>query len=235
MDLNKTPENPQENPTPSVPPQTPPVTPPNRPTPTPSQIPPAGSFAAQYASAQGTAKGNTQAQSQRDKTGFAIAALVLGIVSLIGVCCCLNVITAPLAIIFGIVALVKKQGGTGMSVTGIVLAALSLIVIGAFLVGFKDIMPYSEQIVKDYSQLIEEQDEVFPAYEQDGTLPEYLEKYKEPPYSELLEKYEITIYDVMDALLVNYKNGSLKNVSVPAVPEDSEPADAILIYYAFAG
>ena len=119
-----------------------------------------------------------QVPPQRErKTGLAIAALILGIISLIGLCCCgLNIITAPLAIIFGIVSIVKKRDGTGLSITGIVLAALSLVMMFSVIFSVRDILPYSDVIMSDYMQLLSDQDTVFPAYKEDQTLPEYLEK-----------------------------------------------------------
>lgn len=163
------------------------------------------------------------------KTGLAIASLILGIVSLIGLCCCgLNIITAPLAIIFGIISLAKKYDGTGLSITGIVLAALSLIMMFGVIFAFRDVLPYSETIMEDYMQVIVEQDEVFPAYEADGTLPDYLLKYTESPYSDFLEKYDVDIYDVMDVLLEQYKNGEL---SMPAGADVlvSAESDAVIL------
>lgn len=152
---------------------------------------------------------------KQSKKGLAIASLILGILSIVGLCCCcVNVITAPLAIIFGIIVLCKHMDGTGLAVTGIVTSVLSLLVVGGVFFSVRGIMPYSEQIANDYMQLIAEQDEVFPAYEEDGTLPDYLEKYTETPYTEMLEKYDLTFYDVMDVLLEQYKLGALKEVYV---------------------
>ncbi len=148
-------------------------------------------------------------QKQR-KTGLAIATLVLGILSILGLCCCLNIVTAPLAIIFGIIVLCKRFDGIGLAITGIVFSVLSLLVVVGAIVSVREILPYAEEIGTDYLRMIEEQDEVFPAYEENGTLPEYLEKYTDSPYTEMLEKYDITFYDVMDAFLEQYKAGALE-------------------------
>ncbi len=141
--------------------------------------------------------------------GFAVTALILGIVSLLGICCCMNIVTAPLAIIFGIIALVQKQRGTGMSITGIITAALSLIAVLIAFIAFAELIPYTEEIANDYQRVIVEADEIFPEYEETGELPEFLTKYLEEPYSDWLAKYDIDIYDIMDVLLVEYKNGTL--------------------------
>ncbi|MBP0968362.1 MAG: DUF4190 domain-containing protein [Oscillospiraceae bacterium] len=157
-----------------------------------------------------TGSPDVQAPVPEKKSGFAIASLVLGILSLIGFCCCgITVITAPLALIFGIISLAKKRSGTGMAIAGIVMAVLSILMIGVMIFSVKDFLPYSEEIVQDYTHVIAEQDEVFPEYEKDGTLPPYIAKYKESPYKELLDKYGITVEMVMDALDQQYKTGQL--------------------------
>ena len=144
--------------------------------------------------------------------GFAIAALVLGLLSLLGMCCCTHIVTAPLAVIFGIIALVKHHRGTGMSITGIITAALSLLITVMVLSMFSGFWQYSDVLLEDFMRLCAEQDEVFPAYEQTGTLPDYMLKYTEDPYAEIFEDLDMTIYDVMDALLISYKNGELPSV-----------------------
>ena len=146
------------------------------------------------------------------KTGLAIASLILGILSLFGLCCCgINIITAPLAIIFGIVVLVKHMNGTGLAITGIVLSVLSLLVIVGVFFSIREIIPYADVIASDYTQMMENADEVFANYEADQSLPDYLKKYTEKPYSDFFAKYDITFYDVMDALLQQYKEGKLQN------------------------
>lgn len=167
----------------------------------------------------------TVPQQPKRKKGLSIASLVLGILSILFLCCCgLNIITAPLAIIFGIVALCKHQDGTGLAVTGIITAVLSLLVIVGVAFSLREILPYSEEIVTDYSRILSEQDEIFPAYEEDGTIPEFLEKYTESPYTEIMDKYGITFKDIMDALLQQYKAGALTNPGLAATVSDSESA-----------
>lgn len=162
---------------------------------------------------------------QERRQGLAIASMVLGLIGIFGFCCCgLNIIAALIAVIFGIVVLAKKLDGTGFAVTGLVTGALTLIMVFAVVFSFRDLYPYSDAIVRDYTQLVEEQDEVFPAYEKDGTLPSYLLKYTEPPFSDFLAKYDATFYDVMDVLLEEYKAGTLKPVGY-TLPEESDMDD----------
>lgn len=71
----------------------------------------------------------------RRGNGFAVTALVLGIIALvlafIPVVNLVSFVLAALAIIFGIVGLVasgKRRSGKGMSITGIVLGAVAIVI-----------------------------------------------------------------------------------------------------------
>lgn len=73
-------------------------------------------------------QGQGAAPQQKEQKGFAIAGMVLGIISL--VCCCspfLGVITGILGLIFSIIVLVQKRPGRGMAIAGIICAAIGLI------------------------------------------------------------------------------------------------------------
>lgn len=173
-----------------------------------------------------------QTATPRQKTGFATAALVFGILSIIALCCCSNVFFAPLAIIFGLIAIARKQGAKGRSITGIVLASLSLLVTLSIVISLKDFAPYLFDFFTDYAYIQENEDEVFAAYEADQTLPECLNKYKEPPYTDLFGKYDFTINTVMDFLDEMHKQGSLPQINIPAgligSKADSEAASPAL-------
>lgn len=67
-----------------------------------------------------------QAQTKGTGTGFGIASLVLGIISIFTFACCINYILAILAIIFGIVQIVKNEK-KGLAIAGIVLGVISII------------------------------------------------------------------------------------------------------------
>lgn len=156
------------------------------------------------------------------KIGFAVAALVLGLVSMICICCGLQFIAGPLALIFGIIALVRRHDGKGMAVAGIVTASLSLLLSVIVLAVNGDLIRYAGTMLDDFTLVLEQQDEVFPAYAEDGTLPEYLKKYTESPYQEFLEEYDSSIYVIMDALLSNYKNGELPKPGEGFRPQPSD-------------
>lgn len=59
--------------------------------------------------------------------GFAVASMVLGLISLVLFCTGINVITAILAIIFGIVYLVKRRPEKGMAIVGIITGTFGII------------------------------------------------------------------------------------------------------------
>lgn len=65
---------------------------------------------------------------QQESQGFGIASLVLGIISLLLTCSCINYITGILAIIFGIVQIVKNKNNRGMAIAGIITAGISILV-----------------------------------------------------------------------------------------------------------
>lgn len=76
---------------------------------------------------------NPQYQSPADNrkketgNGFAVASMVLGLVSLILFCTGINIIIAILAIVFGIIHLVKQKQKSGMAVAGIITAVVGIL------------------------------------------------------------------------------------------------------------
>ena len=94
-------------------------------------------------------------QDKGDSIGFGVASMVLGILSMLTFCCCVNYIFAVLAIIFGIVQMVKSNK-KGMAVTGIITAAISIIISIIFWIA-----AYSggaEYNLKEYQEKILEQE-----------------------------------------------------------------------------
>ena len=72
---------------------------------------------------------NNQPQKGGDQ-GFAIAGMVLGIVSI--VCCCcswLSAIAAVAGLAFSIISIVQKKPGKGMAIAGIVCSSIGLIIL----------------------------------------------------------------------------------------------------------
>lgn len=154
-----------------------------------------------------------QQPAPEEKKGFAIASLVLGICSIVLMCCCCtNVITAPISIVLGIISLATHRGGKGMSIAGIILSALSILLLFICYQSTAVFWKNSDQILQDYTQLVEDADTVFPAYEKDGTVPDYLQKYYEGEYKDTLDKFGVTFDDIMDYLDQMYQQGEFDSL-----------------------
>ena len=70
--------------------------------------------------------------------GFGIASMVLGIISLLCFCTCINIIPAILAIVFGIIQIMTREH-KGMAIAGIVTGALSIcLLIGCYALAFSN-------------------------------------------------------------------------------------------------
>lgn len=67
------------------------------------------------------------ASQKGDGIGFGITSLVLGVLSIFLFACCVNYILAVLAIVFGIIQLVKNNQ-KGLAIAGIITASISIIV-----------------------------------------------------------------------------------------------------------
>ncbi len=80
---------------------------------------------------------------QKEPMGYAIAGMVLGIVSI--VCCCspfVGGVTGVLGLIFSIMVLVQKKPGKGMAIAGVICAAIGLILMVSMLVANNSMMDY---------------------------------------------------------------------------------------------
>lgn len=91
-----------------------------------TQVPPVQPYAQ---TAYGQAVYGSQPNGARQKNegiGFGIASMVLGILSILLFCTCFNIITAILAVIFGIIQLVKCKNKV-FAIVGISTAAASII------------------------------------------------------------------------------------------------------------
>lgn len=99
--------------------------------------------------------GNQQygGQPQSQKKGLAIAALVLGILGLFGSLIVFGAVLSLVAVILGIIALVKSKqpthGGKGFAISGIVLGILGLVIAAA--IGL-----FVGSLVSDITQCVED-------------------------------------------------------------------------------
>jgi hypothetical protein len=117
-------------------------------------------------------------------SGFGIAALVLGIVSLVFFCSCLTYITAPLAIIFGIVQLVKsKKEGKGLAIAGLITGCIALAACIAFWVLAMTNMNLSDSVLKQYGDY---------DFEDPDSIEQFIEDYSND-FGEELDGDEIYI------------------------------------------
>lgn len=99
--------------------------------------------------------------TKSDTTGFGIASLVLGIISIFTVFCCINYILAIIAIVFGIVQIVKSSR-KGLAIGGIVTAVISIVGATLFWVlvgsagidgtGSETFRDYMEEYMQDYME-----------------------------------------------------------------------------------
>ncbi len=67
-----------------------------------------------------------QKKQKKDSMAYGITSMALGIVSVFLFACCINYITAIIAVVFGILQLVKCKK-KGMAITGLVTSAISII------------------------------------------------------------------------------------------------------------
>lgn len=97
-----------------------------------------------------------QASQKKDGAGFGIASLVLGVLSIFLFACCVNYITAILAIVFGILQLVKSDS-KGMAIAGIITASLSILIATLLWIGLAN-------------------------SEENGTLRDFIDRYSDHKY-----------------------------------------------------
>lgn len=125
-------------------------------------------------------------QELENKKGLAIGSLVCGIIA-VTICCCIGWLPGVIAIILGIVSLVKKRGGKGMAIGGIVTGAIGFI-IGLFLIisvaiPYFAIAPYIQRAMEGVDtsdpnfikELLENVAELY--YEEEGEYPDFYKEY----------------------------------------------------------
>ncbi len=108
--------------------------------------------------------------------GLAIAALILGIISIPLLCCGIGAIFGIIAIILAIISLATKKGGTVCAVIGLILSLISVAITG---VAIAVLAPYYD----GYMDFYKNSDEYIQEYDENGTYPPFLE--------ELQENYDI--------------------------------------------
>lgn len=105
---------------------------------------------------QGTSYQNYEEPVQ-ENMGFGIASMVLGIISLVLFCTCCNLLLAVLAIVFGIIHLVRCKSGKGFGIAGIVTAALSIISFFVYIFAFAGSSVFQEEFQKEFQRQFKNQ------------------------------------------------------------------------------
>ncbi len=84
-----------------------------------------GGYNSDYTYTQGQ---QPQQKAKKSGNGYAVASMILGIVTLVFFCSCINIVTGILALIFGIIHLTSYgKDGKGMAIAGLITSALGLI------------------------------------------------------------------------------------------------------------
>ena len=91
----------------------------------PNGMNPEGAYAG-TPNANGMNPGMLQQKQKGDGRGYGIASLILGIVSVLLFCTCINWVTGILAIIFGMIQITKNKE-QGLAIGGIITAAISMV------------------------------------------------------------------------------------------------------------
>lgn len=109
-----------------------------------------------------------------------VASFVLGLVNIV-FCCCGTYILAPLSIIFGIVALVKKYACKGLAIAGVVISSVTLIltIVSSVLINTTFREPY-----EDMMKFIMNADSYIQEYQETGEVPDDFSKYCDPEYND---------------------------------------------------
>lgn len=97
--------------------------------------------------------GQEPSKSTFSPSGFSIASLVLGILSI--VCCCvwyISGIFGILGLVFSIIVLVKKKSGKGMAIAGLICSAIGIIMAVILLVMV--VVVGTSMTADDYSRII---------------------------------------------------------------------------------
>lgn len=105
---------------------------------------------------QGTYYQNYEEPVQ-ESMGFGIASMVLGIVSLVLFCTCCNLLLAVLAIIFGIIHLVRCKSGKGFGIAGIITAGLSIVAFFVYAFAFLGSEAFQEGFQEEFQRQFKSQ------------------------------------------------------------------------------
>lgn len=158
--------------------------------------------------------------------GLAIAAFVIAIVNIFPCCTALSIISVPLCIILAIVSLAGKRKGKGFAITAIVLSALAGLMFAYY--GF-----IAYKIAPDYMYFIANADQIVDDYEEDGTIPERFEKYRDPKYDKYWKRNGCDSFDEFFGKFIESFNSGINSAtgSSSSGSADDTGKDEIALHY----
>ena len=135
-------------------------------------------------------------------SGLAIAAFVIALVNIIPCCTMLSIVTVPLCLILAIVSLVGKRKGKGFAITAIILS-----VIAGLLFAYYGFIMY--KVGPDYMYFVANANQIVEDYDEDGTIPERFEKYRDPKYDKYWQRNGCDSFDeFFGKFIESYKSGA---------------------------
>lgn len=161
------------------------------------------------------------------KTGLATASFVISMVNLIFFKMILSFILVPLSLVFGIMSLVKHQGGKGLAITGIIISTVSLVIFGVFMAIFVKIYPDMEYFIRNDTAIISE-------FEETGEIPEQFEKYKAPEYDKYWQAFGGSFEGFFEYFIEIYEQsrGVQTIPDIPAIPENDDGEELVVLGFA---
>ena len=135
-------------------------------------------------------------------SGLAIAAFVIALINIILCCTMLSIISVPLCLIFAIVSLVGKRKGKGFAITAIILSAIA-----GLLFAYYGFIMY--KIGPDCTYFVLNSEQIVADYEEDGTIPERFDKYRDPKYDKYWQRNGCDSFDeFFGKFIESYKSGA---------------------------
>ena len=144
---------------------------------------------------------NYELPPERKGAGLAIAAFVIALVNIVPCCTALSIISVPLCLILAIISLVGKRKGTGFAITAIILSVLA-----GLLFAYYGFIMY--KIAPDYVYFVANAEQIADDYEEDGTIPERFEKYRDPKYDKYWQRSGYNSFDEFFGMFIeSYRSG----------------------------
>lgn len=170
---------------------------------------------------------NGQVLPDSQRTGLAIAAFCISLINFIIFKSVLSFIAVPISLIMAIVSLKRKRGGKLFSIIAIVVSSLSTILFVFYAMIMVKIYPDIKYLTDNFTSITSE-------YEENGTIPEYYDKYRTPEYDDYWKQLGVNSFDeffeyIMKRFNVTYEKGTVdnsKNDSVSSTTQESSTSAA---------